>query len=440
MTTIIQPPLAGRLWPAGTSVTPTGLHLSGISLSELAATYGTPAVILDEDDFRARCRTWRRAFAGHDVYYAAKAFLCHETARWLSEEGMGIDVCSEGELRTALEGGIAPQVIVMHGNNKSTAELAAAVKHQIALVVIDSLDEIRRLSAAAVAAGREQRILIRVTPGIDAHTHTHITTSTDDQKFGFSIRAGAAAEAAKAVLASPGLRLVGLHSHLGSQITRPDVLHEGIVALVSFMGSLARRHEVSTDVLDLGGGYAIAYTPDDVPLDIATIAPQLIDWVTRACQDADLPVPRLAVEPGRAVAGPTALTLYRVGTVKRQQGLRTWVAVDGGMSDNIRPALYGAPYSVALANRTSSRAAEVFTVCGRHCESGDVIAKDVLLPGDLEVGDLLAVPASGAYHRSMASTYNMQPRPPVIAVSNGHARPIVRRETLEDLQRLDVRT
>ncbi|MFC8290606.1 diaminopimelate decarboxylase [Streptomyces sp. NPDC057242] len=429
-----------HLWPATTTSGIDGLEIGGVLLSDVAEEFGTPAFVLDEDDFRARCRSWRAAFTGHDVFYAAKAFLCHQVATWLKHEGLGIDVCSAGELRTARRAGIPGSSVILHGNNKSVAELAEAVDHGVSLVVVDSHDEMARLSDIATRRGTRQQVLVRVTPGVEAHTHASITTGTDDQKFGFSLSTGSAHRAISHALDAPGLELVGLHSHLGSQILRPDVFETAADRLVGLMADTARTHGTLLRRLDLGGGLGIAYLPDDEPLDVRDLAPTVIDRVRKACAGAGVPMPRLAVEPGRAIAGPTTVTLYTVGTIKRQPGLRTWVSVDGGLSDNMRPALYDASYTAALAGRATARSTdEPVTVCGRHCESGDIVVDSAHLPSDLAVGDLLAVPASGAYHRSMANNYNSQPRPPVVAVRGGRARVVVRRETIDDVLRLDVR-
>ncbi|MFC9730665.1 diaminopimelate decarboxylase [Streptomyces roseolus] len=430
---------APHLWPATTTSGPDGLTIGGVRLADVAEEFGTPAFVLDEDDFRARCRAWRDAFAGHDVFYAAKAFLCHQVAVWLHEEGLGIDVCSAGELRIAQRAGVPGASLILHGNNKSPSELARAVDYGVSLVVVDSDDEITRLSDIAARRGRRQQVLVRVTPGVEAHTHAHVTTGTDDQKFGFPLSSGSAHRAVSRVVDAPGLELVGLHSHLGSQITRPDVFLTAADRLVALMADTARTHGVPLRRLDLGGGLGIAYLPEDEPPDVRDLAPVVVERVRKACADAGIPMPRLAVEPGRAIAGPTTVTLYTVGTIKRRHGLRTWVSVDGGLSDNPRPALYDASYTAGLAARTTTRSAhETVTVCGRHCESGDVVVDSARLPTDLAVGDLLAVPASGAYHRSMANNYNAQPRPPVVAVRDGAARLVVRGETLDDVLRLDV--
>ncbi|MFE5300358.1 diaminopimelate decarboxylase [Streptomyces sp. NPDC056632] len=431
--------LPHHLWPATSVSGAHGLRIGDVLLSDVAEDFGTPAFVLDEEDFRNRCRTWRDAFAGHDVFYAGKAFLCHQVARWLSEEGLGLDVCSAGELRIARRAGVPGSSLIFHGNNKSTDELAEAVAYGVSLIVLDSEDEISRLAAVARRHATRQQVLIRVTPGVEAQTHASITTGTDDQKFGFSLSTGSAHRAISRVLNEPGLELVGLHSHLGSQILCPDVFELAVDRLVELMADTARTHGTVLPRLDLGGGLGIAYLPDEHPLDVRDLAPVLIDRVRKTCGAVGVPMPRLAVEPGRAIAGPTTVTLYTVGTIKRQPGLRTWVSVDGGLSDNMRPALYDASYTVAPAGPTTGRPAlETVTVCGRHCESGDIVVDSARLPADLAVGDLLAVPASGAYHRSMANNYNCQPRPPVVAVRKGTARLLVRAETIDDVLRLDV--
>ncbi|MET9653426.1 MULTISPECIES: diaminopimelate decarboxylase [unclassified Streptomyces] len=428
-----------HLWPATTVPTPRGLQIGGVPLRDLADEFGTPAFILDEEDFRIRCRTWRTAFTDHDVFYAAKSFLCHQVARWIKEEGLGLDVCSAAELRIAQRAEVPGESLIFHGNNKSAAELEEAVAYGVSLIVIDSYDEIARLSAVAQRQGVRQQVLIRVTPGVEAHTHSSITTGTDDQKFGFSLAAGSAHRAIAQVLQTPGLELVGLHSHLGSQILRPDVFETAAERLVDLMADTARTHGALLHRLDLGGGLGIAYLPGETPLNVGDLAPLVVARVRKACEQAGLPMPRLAVEPGRAISGPTTVTLYTVGTIKRQPGLRTWVSVDGGLSDNMRPSLYDATYTASVAGRAvGGGSVESYAICGRHCEAGDVLVPSVILPADLAVGDLLAIPASGAYHRSMANNYNGQPRPPVVSVRNGTARTLVRGETLEDVLRLDV--
>lgn len=431
--------LEENLWPVTARLDPDGvLRIGGVRVDELAAEFGTPAFVLDEADFRARCTGWRRAFEDCDVYYAGKAFLCRAVARWVAEEGLNLDVCTGGELAVARSVGFPAERLLFHGNNKSVAELRAAVAYGVGRIVVDSFAEIDRLAAVAAEAGVRQRVLVRVTPGVEAHTHHYVSTGQEDQKFGFSLAGGAAAEAVERVLAAGSLHLIGLHAHIGSQIF--DTAGFGLAAhrMVGLLARIRDTHDLELPELDLGGGLGIAYTSEDAPLEVADVAERLTAVVGKECAAAGLRVPRLGVEPGRAVVGPTTVTLYEVGTVKELPGLRTFVSVDGGMSDNIRTALYDARYTARLASRAGSPAAHVVTLVGRHCESGDVVAHDVPLPDDIHPGDLVAVPASGAYHRSMASNYNHVARPPVVAVRDGIARLIVRRETEEDLLRLDI--
>ncbi|MCG3042757.1 diaminopimelate decarboxylase [Streptomyces sp. S1A] len=413
--------------------------VGGLDVVALAEEFGTPAYVLDEDDFRARCRAWREAFGDEaDVFYAGKAFLCRAVVRWLTEEGLNLDVCSGGELATALAGGMPAERIALHGNNKSTAEIERAVEAGVGRIVLDSFQEIARVAHIAERLGRRQRVQIRVTVGVEAHTHEFIATAHEDQKFGLALADGQAAEAVRRVLKLDSLELVGIHSHIGSQIFDMAGFEVAARRVVQLLTEVRDEHGVELPEIDLGGGLGIAYTPDDDPREPHEIARALHEIVAHECRAAGLAAPRLSVEPGRAIAGPTTFTLYEVGTVKELPGLRTYVSVDGGMSDNIRTALYDAEYSVALASRTSEAAPMLSRVVGKHCESGDIVVRDAFLPADLAPGDLLAVPATGAYCRSMASNYNHSLRPPVVAVSGGEARVIVRRETEEDLLGLDV--
>jgi diaminopimelate decarboxylase len=436
------------VWPRHAARGEDGvLRLAGVDVRDLAEEFGTPAYVLDEDDFRSRCREWREAFSPSgrdsgtteaDVYYAGKAFLCTAVARWVAEEGLSLDVSTGGELAVALNAGFPPERVLFHGNNKSVGELERAVSVGVGRVVVDSFDELVRLARVAERAEVRQRVYVRVTPGVEAHTHEYVQTGQEDQKFGFSLASGAAAEAVRRVLTLPALELVGLHCHIGSHIFDVHGFKLAAHRMVGLLAAVRDEHGVVLPELDLGGGQGIAYTAADDPMDVAEYAEGLRGIVERECEAVGLPVPRLAVEPGRAIAGPTTVTLYEVGTVKELPGLRTYVSVDGGMSDNIRTALYGARYTAVLASRASADAPANVTISGKHCESGDIVVHDVPLPGDLAPGDLVAVPASGAYHRSMASNYNHVPRPPVVAVRNGTARVIVRRETEDDLLRLDV--
>lgn len=413
--------------------------VGGIEVTRLAEEFGTPAYFLDEADFRARCHAWRGAFGTDaDVFYAGKAFLSRAVVRWLHEEGLNLDVCSGGELTTALDAGMPADRIAFHGNNKSEAEIERAVSVGVGRIVLDSFQEIVRVAHVAERLGKRQPVQIRVTVGVEAHTHEFIATAHEDQKFGIALAGGQAAEAVRRALQLDGLELIGVHSHIGSQIFDMAGFEVSARRVVQLLAEIRDEHGVELPEIDLGGGLGIAYTSDDDPREPHEIAKALSEIVTRECEAANLRTPRISVEPGRAIVGPTAFTLYEVGTVKPLEGLRTYVSVDGGMSDNIRTALYDAEYSVALVSRESDAEPMLVRVVGKHCESGDIVVKDAFLPADLAPGDLIAVPATGAYCRSMASNYNHALRPPVVAVKNGAARVIVRRETEEDLLRLDV--
>jgi diaminopimelate decarboxylase len=435
--------LVPGVWPQTALRNAAGaLELGGRDVRELVAEHGTPLLVLDEDDLRERCRAWRAAFdgwpAGADVAYAGKAFLAKAVVKIVAEEGLGLDVCTGGELAVALAADFPPERIWFHGNNKSVDELRRAVDAGLGRVVLDSFEEIDRLTKVAADAGVRQAVYVRVTPGVEAHTHEYVQTGQEDQKFGFSLAAGAAAEACRRVLAADSLDLVGIHCHIGSHIFDTHGFSLAAHRMVELLAAVRDEHGVELPELDLGGGHGIAYTAADDPMSTADHALGLRAIVERECAAAGLRVPRVVVEPGRAVVGPTTVTIYEVGTVKDLPGLRTYVSVDGGMSDNIRTALYDARYTAVLASRTSDAPPHNVTLCGKHCESGDIVVHDVPLPGDVAPGDLVAVPASGAYHRSMANNYNHVPRPPVIAVRDGVARVLVRRETEADLLALDV--
>ncbi|MCZ4124918.1 diaminopimelate decarboxylase [Streptomyces sp. H39-S7] len=414
-------------------------EVGGLDVRALAEEFGTPAYFLDEADFRARCHAWRDAFGeGADVFYAGKAFLSRAVVKWLFEEGLNLDVCSGGELAVALSAGMPADRIALHGNNKSLEEIERAIEVGVGRIVLDSFQEIVRVAHVAERLGKRQRVQIRVTVGVEAHTHEFIATAHEDQKFGLALAGGQAAEAVRRVLKLDALDLVGIHSHIGSQIFDMAGFEVAARRVVALLAAVRDEHGVELPEIDLGGGLGIAYTSEDDPAEPHDIARALREIVTRECDANRLGVPRLSVEPGRAIVGPTAFTLYEVGTVKPLEGLRTYVSVDGGMSDNIRTALYDAEYSVSLVSRTSTAEPMLARVVGKHCESGDIVVKDAFLPADLAPGDLLAVPATGAYCRSMASNYNHALRPPVVAVNDGGARVIVRRETEDDLLRLDV--
>ncbi|MGI8761629.1 MAG: diaminopimelate decarboxylase [Jatrophihabitantaceae bacterium] len=429
------------IWPGSATRIGGVLCLAGVSVPDLVAEHGTPALFLDEEDLRGRARAYAAA-EGVDTYYAGKAFLCTAVARWIAEEGLGLDVCTGGELALALAAGFPRERLAVHGNNKSRAELQLAVDAGVGHVVLDSFDEIRRLAEIAAAAGVRQRVLVRVTVGVEAHTHEFIATAHEDQKFGFSLRGGTAAQAAAAVLASGSLELAGLHSHIGSQIFDTAAFEVAAHRVVGLAAAIRDVHGVEVDELDLGGGLGIAYVAGDDPEAPKQTVERLVAIVERECRAAGLRVPRLSVEPGRAIAGPSTITVYEVGTVKPVMldgGMtRSYVSVDGGMSDNIRTALYDADYTCVLANRASKAAPQLARVVGKHCESGDVVVRDAWLPGDVRPGDLVAVAATGAYCRSMASNYNHVPRPPVVAVKDGASTVLVRRESDDDVLRLDT--
>ncbi|HWF79638.1 MAG TPA: diaminopimelate decarboxylase [Streptosporangiaceae bacterium] len=443
--------LMTELWAQSVKRNADGaIEVGGVDVRDLAARFGTPAYVLDQADFRARAVAFRDAFSdafaslcdGADVYYAGKAFLCTEVARWIAADGLGLDTCSGGELAVALRGGVPPERVAMHGNNKSDAELDRALSAGIGRIVIDSTDEIDRVADAAGRMGVRARVMLRVTVGVEAHTHEYIATAHEDQKFGVSLATGAAADAVARTLARPELELRGLHSHIGSQIFDTGGFEVAAHRLLGLHAKVAREHGVELPEADLGGGFGVAYTSQHDPMPPKDLAEALADVIARECGALGVAVPKISVEPGRVIAGPSTFTLYRAGTVKDvalEHGVtRRYISVDGGMSDNIRTALYDADYSCTLASRRSAAQPMLTRVVGKHCEAGDIVVKDEFLPSDIAAGDLLAVPGTGAYCRSMASQYNHTPRPPVIAVAAGSARPIVRRETESDLLALDA--
>jgi len=431
--------LLPQLWPRTVTRDGAGvLTVGGLPAAALAAEFGTPVYVLDEADFRARCREFAESFGDAELFYAGKAFICKAIVRILAEEGLSLDVCTGGELAVALAAGMPPERIGLHGNNKSVAELERAVRAGVGRIVVDSFQEIDRLTAIARRLGTRPRVMVRVTVGVEAHTHEYIATAHEDQKFGFSLSGGAAKAATQRILDEGVLELRGLHSHIGSQIFDTDAFEVAAKRMLSLQAAIRDGYRIELPELDLGGGFGIAYTSQDDPSTPAALADALRRIVKEDCDAVGLAVPRLSFEPGRALIGPAMFTLYEVGTVKDVDGIRTYVSVDGGMSDNIRPALYDASYSATIASRSSTQGPMLARVVGKHCESGDVVVKDEFLPNDVQPGDLLAVPGTGAYCRSMASNYNHVPRPPVIAVRDGQARVIVRRETEADLLALDV--
>jgi diaminopimelate decarboxylase len=436
--------LFSQIWPVTAQRAGGVLTIGGVDVRDLAAEFGTPLFVCAEEDFRQRCRSFRAAFGPQTtVAYAAQAFCCRGVLRWVTEEGLGVAVCTGGELEVALQAGVPPQTITLHGSNKLPSELARAVETGVGRIVVDSDEEIARLAYLTDPPPGEtptvrSRVLVRVATGVAATAYEFVASEHDDQKFGFSLASGAAAEAVRRVLASPGLDLAGLHTHIGSQIFGTDGFEMAARRMAGLAAQIRDEHGPRISELSLGGGFGISYTPDDDPADVKVIAQQLHEIVPAQWAAHDLAVPRLVVEPGRAIAGPGTITLYEVGTVKDVDGLRSYVSVDGGMSDNIRTALYDAEYTCVLASRESAAPPTLSRVAGRHGERGDIVVKDCYLPSDLVPGDLVAVAATGAYCRSMASNYNHVTRPAVVAVADGSARLLLRRETIDDLLRLDA--
>jgi diaminopimelate decarboxylase len=441
--------LAPNVWPRNIARDETGIAaVAGVPLTDLAQEYGTPLFVIDEDDFRSRCREIVSAFGGgKNVHYAAKAFWCSEIARWIDEEGLSLDVCTGGELAVALHADFPPERITFHGNNKSVSELTDAVKAGVGHIVLDSMTEIERLDAIAAEAGVVQDVFVRLTVGVEAHTHEFISTAHEDQKFGLSVATGAAMAAVGRVFATDHLRLVGLHSHIGSQIF--DVAgfelaaHRVIGLLHEIVDQFGVDKTAQISTVDLGGGLGISYLAPDDPPPMAELAAKLSAIVSNESAAVGLPTPRLVVEPGRAIAGPGTITLYEVGTVKdvdvSATANRRYVSVDGGMSDNIRTALYDAQYDARLVSRVSDAPAVLARIVGKHCETGDIVVRDAWVPCDVRPGDLLGVAATGAYCYSLSSRYNMIGRPAVVAVRAGKSRLMLRRETVDDLLSLEVR-
>jgi diaminopimelate decarboxylase len=424
------------------------LVIGGCKATSLAKEFGTPLFVIDENDFKSRIMGWKTALHSNfgssagEVYYASKSFVSVEVAKWISEAGIGIDVCTGGELAVALAANFPADRIEVHGNNKSEEEIRTAIEVGVAKIVIDSMQEIERVDRIAKAANKVQKVLLRITPGVEAHTHEAISTAHEDVKFGFSIASGAAWKAINAAQSASNISLEGLHCHIGSQIFENEGFILATKRLLELSAKFRDEFKSELSELDLGGGYGIAYLAGDKTFDPNQVMAALADLVKSECNRHNLKVPKISIEPGRAIAGPTTTTLYEVGTTKDVEleggKTRRYIAVDGGMSDNIRPGLYGAKYSAILANRTSTSAAINSRLVGKHCESGDIIIREIDLPSDIAPGDILAIPATGAYGRSMASNYNHMLKPAVISVANGSARTILRRETEADLLALDV--
>ena len=442
--------LAPEVWPRSAQRDGDGvLAIGGASTIALAEQFGTPVLVLDEAEVRRRAAEALAAFTGAAarrgtqarVYYAGKAFLSTEVARWVTEEGLAVDVCSRGELEVALAAGVAPGRIGFHGNNKSVSELERAVSVGVGSIVLDSSIELERLAAITERLGVVQNVLVRVNSGVHAQTHDFLATAHEDQKFGFTLDDGGAV--VERIRELDGLSFMGLHCHIGSQIFGVAGFRESASRLLELHAALLEDGPVP--VLNLGGGFGIAYTSADEPTAIEVLAEGIVDAVAQECAVRGIPLPNLAFEPGRSIIGTAGITLYEVGTIKdvtmdvattagtTTSATRRYVSVDGGMSDNARPALYGAQYSARIASRDSHEPGELVRVVGMHCESGDIVVDAEYLPADITPGDLLAVPATGAYCYALSSNYNHVPRPPVVAVLDGRARVIVHGETIDDL-------
>lgn len=443
------------LWPWSASREDGVLRVGGVDLTSVAADFGTPTFVLDVEAMRGRARVWASAMAeefwdgygmnGGDAFYAGKAFLSADVARLVVAEGLGIDTASLGELSLALRAGVDPDRIGLHGNNKSDAEIRLALEAGIHRIFIDSMDEVHQIERIASDLGVVAPVMVRLKSGIHAGGNEYIATAHEDQKFGLSLATGQAYDAVVAIKDAAHLDFRGLHSHIGSQIFGTEAFAEAARIVIDFAALLKAELDLDVPAIDLGGGVGIAYTGQDpVPTSPVEVARALATVVRERCAHHGLPIPHVSVEPGRSIAGPSMVMLYRVGVVKdislEDGGVRRYVAIDGGMSDNIRPVLYDAAYTATLANRDPAEASSLARcrIVGKHCESGDIIIRDIDLPADIAGGDLLAVPAVGAYGYSMASNYNMLTKPGVLAVEDGSARWFIRPQTVDHLLALDA--
>jgi len=434
-------PLELGLLPRTATVDDSGrLAIDGVDLDALAREHGTPLYVYSETELRARAAEYRDAFGPDAVSYAGKAFLCGAMAHLVAEEGLHLDVATGGELQVALHAGFPAALVVFHGNNKSDAELQLALHAGVGRIVADSFDELDRIEALVAAGAAAPRVLVRVTPGVEAHTHEYIATGADDSKFGFTVSNGSARDAALRVAKSDAMELGGFHCHIGSQILVLESFARAAAVVAELTADVARATGAPVPEINLGGGLGVPYTADELDApSIAEFGRQTRANFADACATFELdPAPALTVEAGRSIAAPAGVTLYTVGTIKEIAGVRTYVAVDGGMSDNTRPATYGADYEAALPARITATRPFVATIAGKHCEQGDLLVRDAHLPADVAVGDVLVTPVTGAYGHSMASNYNLVPRPAVVFVRDGHARVVVRRETFDDLVARDV--
>ena len=443
------------LWPWSAAREGGVLRVGGVDLTAVAADFGTPTFVLDVEAMRGRARVWASAMAeefwdgygmnGGDAFYAGKAFLSADVARLVAAEGLGVDTASLGELTLALRAGVDPDRIGLHGNNKSDEEIRLALESGIHRIFIDSMDEVCQIERIAADLGVSAPVMVRLKSGIHAGGNDYIATAHEDQKFGLSLATGQAYEAVAAIKDAAHLDFRGLHSHIGSQIFGTEAFAEAARIVVDFAARLKAELDLEVPAIDLGGGVGIAYTSQDPePTSPVELARALAGVVRERCAHHGLPIPHVSVEPGRSIVGPAMVMLYRVGVVKdislEGGGVRRYVAIDGGMSDNIRPVLYDAAYTATLANRDPEEALELARcrIVGKHCESGDIIIRDIDLPADIAGGDLLAVPAVGAYGYSMASNYNMLTKPGVLAVEDGSARWFIRPQTVDHLLALDA--
>lgn len=425
-------------WPLTMADDGDATTIGGVDVLQLVADHGSPLWVVDEEDLRDRARRYVAAFPGADVAYASKAWCNVGVLQIVTEEGLWVDVASGGELHTANVAGVPMDRVVFHGNAKSVAELEMAAALGVGRVVADSISELDRMQVVARNTGHTFRVWLRITPGIDAHTHDFVRTGQDDSKFGFTLSLGLADEAVAHAVGLTGIEVVGIHAHIGSQIFGTDPFAANAEVLIELLARWRDVHGLELPELNLGGGMGIRYTSGDHPVSIERYGDAVLSAVNRAAEAIGTPVPRIAVEPGRAIVGPSTVTLYTVEVVKPLEGIRTYVAVDGGMSDNIRPALYEAEHEVRLVGRTSDAPLMACTVVGKHCESGDLVRERGRLPSDVAPGDILAVAATGAYTASMASNYNRLPRPGAVLVKDGVVRPLMRRETYDDVIARDI--
>lgn len=417
------------------------LYIGGVNAVDLAEEFGTPVYVYDEATLRGQCSRFMKEFSFRSprvaVSYASKAFLCRPLARLIAEEGLGLDIVSGGELGIAMAAEFPAERIYFHGNNKTGDELEMALDARVGRVVVDNFHELLLLNALAGQAQLKQDILLRISPGIDPHTHHHTTTGITDSKFGFTLANGQAEDAVRQARSVANLNLVGLHTHLGSPIYELEPYTQGIQVMIEFAAAMRDRHGLRFEEFSPGGGFAVQYTSDNPAPTIAAYAETITQALKKNCAHHGLDLPRLVVEPGRSIVGRAGVALYTVGAIKNIPGIRKYVSVDGGMGDNIRPAIYGSTYEALVANRVEGESVEKVTIAGKYCESGDVLIKDIDLPA-MRAGDIVAIPASGAYCIPMSSNYNAAPRPPVVLVSKGEARLWRRRETVQDLVQCDI--